>query len=98
MSHTLGVENFQVDIHLRKPGTSKPRSLCESMEMNSVNRLAELFHGITGGFSPLSLDWSSKRNLDLVNNDVGTATALSGLQSLGDQYCKYMILSSKGIC
>ena len=84
----LGIETFQVDVHLRTPGTSKPRSLCELMEMKSVNRLTELFHACTGGSSPLSLDWSGRRNLPLVNNDVDTAAALWGLQNLSDRYCE----------
>jgi len=52
----LGAESFQVDIHLKTPGTSRPRNMCVSMEVKAVNRIVELFHASTAGISPLRLD------------------------------------------
>lgn len=91
----LGAEKFQFDIHadgflseLVTPGTSKATSLCEAMEMKAINRMVDLFHASTGGVSPLSFDWDSKRNLALVENNVETAAALRDLKRLSEDYCE----------
>lgn len=91
----LGAEKLQFDIHkdgLRSevvmPRTSKETSLCEAMEMKAINRMIDLFHASTGGVSPLSFDWDSKRNLALIENNVDTAAALRDLKRLSEDNCK----------
>lgn len=91
----LGGENLQCLIHaagllseIVTPGTSKATSMCEAMEMKAINRMIDLFHASTGGVSPLSFDWGSKRNLALVENNVETAAALRELKRLSEDYCE----------
>lgn len=85
----FGIESMQVDVYLQS--SREARITCRKMNDTVILMLTEIFSASTAGFNPLSLDWESKRNDHLVDNDPQAIDTMRGLQEIKQEYRKTII-------